>query len=79
LCKNSENYKLKVRKNTIVECLDYQITVTQLKGQKGDGDVQAAKQDCNAPPTHDVNIWLCGRQTDLRVMGVRVDVSIDSY
>jgi len=31
--------------------------------------MQAAKRDCNAPPTRDLNIWLCG-QTDLRVMGV---------
>jgi len=33
------------RKNTIVEYLDYQIPVTQLKGQKGNGDMQAAKRD----------------------------------
>jgi len=46
----------------MVECLDYQI--------KEDGDVQAAKLDCNAPPTRDINIWLCGRQTDLSVMVV---------
>jgi len=23
--------------------------------------MQAAKRDCNAPPTRDINIWLCGR------------------
>jgi len=23
--------------------------------------MQAAKRDCNAPPTRDLNIWLCGR------------------
>jgi len=50
--------------------LDYQISVTQLKGQKGDGDIQAAKRDCNAPSTRDLNIvWLCGRQTYLSDMG----------
>jgi len=47
-----------------------QIPVTQLKGSKGEGDMQAAKRDCNAPPTRDLNIWLCGRQTDLSAMGV---------
>jgi len=31
--------------------------------------MQAAKRDCNAPPTRYLNIWLCGRQTDLSVMG----------
>jgi len=36
------------RKNAIVEYLDYQIPVTQLKGQRGNGDMQAAKR---APPT----------------------------
>jgi len=45
----------------MVEYLDYQIPVTQLKGQKGNGDMQAAKGDWNAPPTPDHNIWLCGR------------------
>jgi len=29
----------------MVECLDYQIPVTQLKGKKGNGDMQAAKRD----------------------------------
>jgi len=33
------------RKNAIVEYLDYQIPVTQLKGQKGNGDMQAARRD----------------------------------
>jgi len=32
----------KTRKNAIVEYIDYQIPVTQLKGN---GDMQAAKQD----------------------------------
>jgi len=32
-------------KNAIVEYLDYQIPVTQLKGKKGSGDMQAAKRD----------------------------------
>jgi len=35
----------KTRKNAIVEYLDYQIPVTQLKGLKGNGDMQAAKRD----------------------------------
>jgi len=42
---------------------------------KGDGDMQAAKRDCNAPSTRYFNIWICGRQTDLSVMGVRVSVA----
>jgi len=29
----------KTRKNAIVECLDYQIPDTQLKGAKKDGDI----------------------------------------
>jgi len=33
------------RKNAIVEYLDYQIPVTQLKEPKGNGDIQAAKRD----------------------------------
>jgi len=33
-----------VRKNAIVEYPDYQIPVTQLKGPKGNGDMQAAKR-----------------------------------
>jgi len=39
-------------------------------GPKGDRDLQAAKGDCNVPPTRDHNIWICGRQTDLGIMGV---------
>jgi len=35
----------KTRKNAKVEYLDYQIPVTQLKGPKGNGDMQAAKRD----------------------------------
>jgi len=31
--------------NAIVEYLDYQIPVTQLKKPKGNGDIQAVKQD----------------------------------
>jgi len=23
----------------------------------GDGDIQAAKRDCKAPPTRDFNVW----------------------
>jgi len=37
--------------------------------------MQAVKRDCNAPPTRYLNIWLCGRQTDLKVMDVRVAVA----
>jgi len=37
---SQDRYK-KTRKNAIVEYLDYQITVTQLKGPKGNGDMQA--------------------------------------
>jgi len=33
------------RKNAIVEYLDYQIPVTQLKGPKRNGDMQAAERD----------------------------------
>jgi len=33
----------KTKKNAIVEYLDYQIPITQLKGQKGKGDMQAVK------------------------------------
>jgi len=39
----------------MVDYLDYQIPVTQLKGPKGNGDTR----DWNAPPTRDLNIWLC--------------------
>jgi len=45
--------------------------VTQLKGPKGDGDMEAGKRDYNAPPNRDLNLWLCGRQSDLSVMGVK--------
>jgi len=33
------------RKNALVEYLDYQIPVTQLKGQKENGDMEAANRD----------------------------------
>jgi len=42
------------KNNVIVEYLDYQIPVYQLKGPRGDEDVQAAKRDWNAPPTRDL-------------------------
>jgi len=48
---NHDNNQNKTRKNAIIDYLDYQITVTQLKGPKGNGDMQAAKRDWNAPPT----------------------------
>jgi len=34
---------IKIRRNVKIECPDYQIPVTQLKGPKEDGDIQAAK------------------------------------
>jgi len=37
--------RIKARKNTIVEHLDYQIPVTQLKGPKGNGDMPVVKRD----------------------------------
>jgi len=43
--------QVETRKNAIVEYLDYQIPVTQIMGPKGNGDMQAAKRDWNAPPT----------------------------
>jgi len=61
---------MKTRKNAIVEHLNFQIPVTQLKGPKGVGDMQAEKRDCNAPPTPDLKIWIRGRQTVLSDMGV---------
>jgi len=42
--------------NAVVVYLDYQISVTQLKRQKGYGDMQAANQDWNTQPTPDHNI-----------------------
>jgi len=39
-------------------------------GLKGSGDMQAAKRDFMAPPTRVLNIWLCGRQTFISVVGV---------
>jgi len=65
----------RARKNAKFEYLDYQIPVTQFKGPKGNGDMEAARRDCNAPPTRDLNICLCGRQTGSSVMGVRVGVA----
>jgi len=60
---SSSFISIKTGKNTIVECLVYQIPVIQLKGPKRDADIQAAKGDYNGHPTHDLNIWLCGRKT----------------
>jgi len=39
------SFQSKIRKNAIVEYLDYQIPVTQLMGPKEYGDMQAAKRD----------------------------------
>jgi len=39
------NKDTKTRKNATVEYLVYQIPFTQLKGEKGNGDMQAAKRD----------------------------------
>jgi len=33
--------------------------------------MEAGKRDYNAPPNRDLNLWLCGRQSDLSVMGVK--------
>jgi len=57
--------------NAIVEYHDYPL---EQKGQKGGGDFQAENRYCSAPPTHDLSIWLCGRQTNISVMGFRVSV-----
>jgi len=38
-------FKKKTRKNAIFEYVDYQIPVTQLKGPKENGSMQAAKRD----------------------------------
>jgi len=35
--------------------------------------MQAAKRNCNAPPTRDLNTWLCRRQLD--IMSVRMGVA----
>jgi len=37
--------KIKPRNNAIVEYLDYHLPVSQLKGPKGNGNMQAAKRD----------------------------------
>jgi len=37
--------RVKTRENALVEYLDYQITVTQLKGPTGNGDMPALKRD----------------------------------
>jgi len=58
-------------KNAVVEYIDFQIPVIQLNGPKGDGGMRF----CNAPPTLDLNILLCGRQTDLSVIGLKVGVA----
>jgi len=63
-------FELKRVKNAIVEYLDCQIHVNQLKVQKGNGDMQAVNvisihgyvgnRNLFAPPTLDHIIWLCG-------------------
>jgi len=45
------HFSNETRRNAIVEYLDYQIPVTQLKGPKRNGDMQAANRDLNTPPT----------------------------
>jgi len=37
--------------------------------------MQATKRDCNAHPTRELNIWLCGRQTDLNPISLSLIVS----
>jgi len=45
----SEKSSMKRRTNAIVDYLEYQMPVTKLNGQKGNGDMQAAKRDWNVP------------------------------
>jgi len=40
------DYSHSTRKNAIVDYLDYQIPVTQLKGPKGNGDSSKARLKC---------------------------------
>jgi len=40
---DNNKIKQKTRENSIVEYLDYQIPVIQLKGPKGNGDMQPIK------------------------------------
>jgi len=58
--------------------------MTRKNTMEEDRDMQPEKRDCNASPTLYLNICLCGRQTDLSVVDVRVGVqtlfgSIDRY
>jgi len=41
----SEKSSMKRRTNAIVDYLEYQMPVTKLNGQKGNGDMQAATRD----------------------------------
>jgi len=43
--KRQYNDRQLTRKNALVEYLNYQIPVNQLKGPKGNGDMQAANRD----------------------------------
>jgi len=45
LGKLKKKLRIKARENAIVEYLDYQIPVSQLKGPKGNGDMPAVKRD----------------------------------
>jgi len=53
---NIKNFNYLTRENAIVQYFDYQIPVTQLKGPKGNGDMQAGKRDLNAQPTGGIQI-----------------------
>jgi len=59
----------------MVESLDYQIPITQLKGAQGKLRYASSKAsfflDWEVPPSGDYNILSCGCQTVFSVMGVR--------
>jgi len=48
---------LKTRKNAIAEYQAFQIPVTQLKGSKEDGDMQADKIDCKVGGRQTYPLW----------------------
>jgi len=57
LPQSSDMSPIESKEKRCSQYLDYQIPVTQLKGPKGNGDMQAAKRYGNAPPSRDLNIW----------------------
>jgi len=48
-------YTQETRKNAIVEYLDYQIPVTQLKAPKGNGDMQQSETEMRHLPAISIN------------------------